>query len=210
MLKFFSKPQLSLGLLLLLCSGLAVAEDGVRQMRQFLTGFDALSARFEQTLSGADSLQSMRSNGMLYMQRPRQFRWDYLEPEKQQIVADGRQIWLYDQELEQVSVQSQDTALAGTPAMLLTGGETLEQHFHVSEAGQRQGMEWVELIPRSEEGQFTRILLAFLDDELRVMEMADKFGQTTRLDFYDIDRNPRFDGWFFRFERPENVDLYNQ
>ena len=152
----------------------------------------------------------MRSEGMLYMQRPRQFRWDYLEPEKQQIVADGRQIWLYEEELEQVSVQSQDKALAGTPAMLLTGGDTLEQHFEISDAGQRQGMDWVELIPRSEEGQFTHILLAFLDGELRAMEMSDKFGQITRLHFYDIDRNPRFDDWFFRFERPENVDLYNQ
>ena len=204
-----TKARFYLASALILCAGYASAA-GVQQMQRFLTGLDRLSAHFEQTLFGSEGLQSMHSSGMLYLQRPRQFRWDYLEPEKQQIVADGRQIWLYDQDLEQVSVQSQDSALQGTPAMLLISGEPLERHFEISEGGRYQGMDWVELRPRGEDSQFTLILLAFMDDRLQIMEMADKFGQTTRLQFFDINPSPVFDDDFFRFERPEDVDMYNQ
>lgn len=195
---------------LLLFSGSLPAADGVGQLRDFMRSVDGLSARFEQTLSSSDSVQTMRSSGKLMLRRPNLFRWEYLEPERQQIIADGRQVWLYDQELEQVSVQTQDKALRGTPAMLLTSGETLEQYFDLLEAGQREGMQWVQLTPLTDDGQFSNILLAFQNTELRVMEMADKFGQTTRLDFHDIDHSPELEDSLFRFERPDNVDLYNQ
>lgn len=195
---------------LLLFAGSLPAADGVQQLRDFMRSVDGLTARFEQTLSSGDRLQTMRSSGILMLRRPNLFRWDYLEPERQQIIADGRQVWLYDQELEQVSVQTQDKALQGTPAMLLTSGETLEHYFELREAGQRDGMQWVQLTPLTDDGQFSRIMLAFRDRELRVMEMADKFGQITRLDFQDIDHNPELEDSLFRFERPDNVDLYNQ
>ena len=94
--------------------------------------------------------------------------------------------------------------------MLLVSGEPVEKAFEVFDLGRRQELAWVELIPRDEESQFTRIQLGFSDNELRQMEMADKFGQLTRFRFYDIRQNPKFDDWFFRFERPENVDVYNQ
>ena len=152
-------------------------------------------------------IESVNSDLQLYRSQLNKL---FSQPEQQQIIADGRQIWLYDPELEQVSVQSQSKALAGTPAMLLVSGEPVEKAFEVFDIGSRQEMVWVELVPRDQESQFTRILLAFADNELRRMEMADKFGQLTKFRFYDIRQNPKFDDWFFRFERPENVDVYNQ
>ena len=179
-------------------------------MQRFLDGLTTLQANFEQSILNTERTAANRSQGTFYLQRPSKFRWDYTEPEEQLIVADGRQIWLYDPELEQVSVTRQQTALAGTPAMLLVSGAPVEEAFEVIDIGSSQGFDWVELIPRDEESQFIRILLAFAGDQLQRMEMADKFGQTTRFQFYDIRHNPHFDSALFEFEPPDNVDLYNR
>jgi len=197
--------------ILLLCMTLPVAAaTGPEQMRRFLDSVTTLQAQFEQSVLNEQKSAASRAQGTFYLKRPNQFRWDYSEPESQQIVADGRQIWLYDPDLEQVSVTFQRKALNGTPAMLLISGEPVEKAFEVIDIGNSQGLDWVELIPRDEESQFIRILLAFTNDELRRMEMADKFGQTTRFQFYNIEHNPAFASTFFQFERPDNVDLYNQ
>jgi len=198
-------------LLALLLPGLSpAAGSGPEQMEHFLAELTTLQARFEQTVEGPDRNQPLRSSGIFYLRRPNQFRWDYSEPERQEIVADGRQIWFYDPELEQVSVQFQRKALRGTPAQLLASGDPVENSFRVRDGGERQGLEWVELIPHDSESQFERILLGFRDDRLQRMEMRDKFGQATRFRFFDIRENPEFKSTFFRFEPPEDVDLYNQ
>lgn len=193
----------------LLASWNTWAGAGVEQMHVFLSGLNTLQARFEQSVLDPEERQAHRYQGVFYLNRPNQFRWDYSQPEQQQIVADGRQIWLYEPDLEQVSVQFQRSALRGTPAMLLVSGDPVENSFRVTDVGPNQGLEWVELIPRDEESQFIRILLAFSENQLRRMEMADKFGQTTRFQFYDIQHNPRLDRQLFHFEPPDNADLYN-
>ncbi len=197
-------------LCLILWSLALSAGQGPEQMARFLDGVNTLEARFEQSVLDPEHQNATRSQGVFYLERPGRFRWDYSEPENQQIIADGSQIWLFEPELEQVSVQSQSSALKGTPALLLISGEPVEKHFEVIDIGDRQGMGWVELIPRDQESQFTRILLAFVDDELRRMEMADKFGQITRFQFYDISSNPVFTEGFFRFEPPWGVDIFRQ
>ncbi|MET0092193.1 MAG: outer membrane lipoprotein chaperone LolA [Sedimenticola sp.] len=194
--------------LFLLWSTVSFAGSGIEQMNLFLKEVKTFRAAFEQSVLDEDHLHAIRSQGMFYLQRPGQFRWDYTEPEAQQIIADGRQIWHLDPELEQASVQGQESALRGTPAMLLITGDPVERHFEVIDIGQRQGMGWVELIPRHEESQFTRVLLAFADNELRRMEMADKFGQITRFQFFDIERNVEFENDFFRYFPPAGLDLF--
>ncbi len=196
------------GLLLLLSLPLAAA-NGPRQLDRFLHGLDTLKSDFDQMVYTPDRKQPIRSKGTFYLKRPGKFRWDYSEPE-QLIVADGSQIWLYDPDLEQVSVQSQRSALAGTPAMLLISGEPVSKAFRVSDRGSSEGMAWVELEPRDPESQFVRIRLAFSDNLLRRMQMEDKFGQRTRFRFTGIQVNPRLDDDLFRFERPDDVDIFNQ
>ena len=197
------------GFLLFIIPPLLQAGTGLQQMDHFLQDLKGLEAGFEQSVMD-QNMQTHHLRGVFYIQRPGRFRWDYTEPEKQQIIADGRQIWLYDIELEQVSVQSQKKALNGTPALLLMGDKPVESNFEVKDIGDRQGMGWVELIPRDEESQFVRILLAFKENELSMMEMDDKFGQMTRFQFYDVKQNPEFAGDFFHFTPPEHVDRYNQ
>lgn len=195
--------------LALISFGLSAA-GGTEQLQRFVTMNTTLEARFEQSVLNEEHTQATRSQGVFYLQRPNKFRWDYSEPDLQQIVADGRQIWLYDPELKQVSVQNQESALQGTPALLLISGDPLENSFEVVDLGRRQNMDWVELIPRDEESQYVRILLAFVNGDLLRMEMADKFGQVTRFQFYDIKHNPTFKSTFFQFVTPRDVDIYNQ
>ena len=200
-------------IVLLVMPGIAVAvadDSGPAQMRRFLSGLEALQAAFEQQVVNQDGTHSLRSNGIFYLQRPDRFRWDYSEPERQLIVADGRNIWLYDPDLEQVSVQLQHQALRGTPAQLLASRDPVENSFSISDAGGRDGLAWVQLVPGDSESQFERILLGFSEGELRRMQMEDKFGQKTRFRFFDIQHNPAFSAELFRFDPPENVDLYNQ
>lgn len=194
--------------LLALITLTASAANGITQMKHFLTDLQSLQARFEQSVLDPQQRQAARSQGIFYMQRPGLFRWDYSEPDGQQIIADGDQIWLVDPELEQVSVQSQSSALRGTPAMFLIGGDPVTEHFEVIDIGDSQGFSWVELIPRDRESQFVRVLLAFSQNQLYRMEMTDAFGQITRFQFYDIKQNPRFEKNFFVYHRPQLYDLY--
>ncbi|MCB1753124.1 MAG: outer membrane lipoprotein chaperone LolA [Gammaproteobacteria bacterium] len=194
----------------LLSFSLHAAGVGSEQLHRFLTGITTLEAKFEQSVLNEEHTQASRSQGIFYLERPNKFRWDYSEPESQQLVADGRQIWLYDPELKQVSVQNQESALQGSPAMLLISGDPVENSFEVIDIGRRQNMDWVELIPRDAESQFVRVLLAFVDNDLLRMEMADKLGQVTRFQFYDIHHNPSFKSTFFQFVPPRDVDIYNQ
>ncbi|MCW8881735.1 MAG: outer membrane lipoprotein chaperone LolA [Sedimenticola sp.] len=208
----FQKALMKLGVFFLLAFAMstASANTGLQQMDRFLNDLQSLQASFEQSVLDPQQRQAARSQGLFSMQRPNLFRWDYSEPDKQQIIADGRQIWLLDPELEQVSVQTQDTALKGTPAQFLIGGDPVEKHFEVIDIGDSQGFAWVELIPRDKESQFVRVLLAFSENLLQRMEMTDAFGQVTRFQFYDIKQNPSFKSGFFVFTRPDSFDLYQQ
>jgi len=194
--------------LVLLALGIseALAVSGREQMDAFLDGLVTLRADFRQQVWGSG--QDQRSSGTLYLQRPGRFRWDYRTPD-QSIIADGRRIWLDDRELEQVSFQSQAKALKGTPALLLLDTGPLDRHFEIREMGaQSRGLYWVELVPREQETEFTRILVGFADNQLRELEMTDNFGQVTRFDFDDVQRNPEIDPALFEFHPKQGMDVF--
>ena len=183
----------------------AFAVSGKEQMETFLDGLVTLKADFEQRVwSGS---QGQRSVGILYLQRPGRFRWDYRTPD-QSVIADGRRIWLHDRELEQVSYQGQERALEGTPALLLVDTGPLENHFRIQEMGPHQDRHWVELLPIQEESEFTRILLGFRSNELQELEMTDKFGQVTRFNFEHVERNAEIDPALFVFRPPPGMDVF--
>jgi len=179
-----------------------------RQMALFLDNLTTLKAGFEQSILDSQHRSATRTQGTFYLKRPGRFRWDYSEPEQQQIIADGSSIWLLEPDLKQVSVQGQESALQGTPAMLLVTDDPVETHFEVIDIGRSQNLFWVELIPRKEESQFIRILLAFKDNQLKRMEMTDQFGQISRIQFYDVEQNLKLDDQLFVYERPNDFDLY--
>lgn len=187
----------------------AQALTGKESLSRFLDGLNTLEARFEQSVLDTENQRTGVFHGIFLLKRPGQFRWDYVAPEEQMIVADGRDIWIADKGLQQITQQSQAGALKGTPARLLLEDFPLENEFEVIEIGDRQGLIWLELIPRDEDSQFIRVQLAFADGELRRMEMRDKFGQISRFRFFEIKRNPALDPDIFDFQPPPGWDLFH-
>lgn len=185
------------------------AATGAQQLDRFLDGLSTLSARFVQTISTTDKREAAGGEGTLYLRRPGRFRWEYSHPE-QLIVADGKRVWLYDKELEQVSHRSQKTALEGTPALLLSNDEPLEASFDVLDIGQRDGYDWVKMLPKLKDSQFTEILLGLSGGELRRMDIVDSFGQVTHFRFFQIQRNPPLDAALFSFKPPSGIDLISE
>jgi outer membrane lipoprotein carrier protein len=183
------------------------AQEGADRLEAFLDGLNTLRADFEQIVVTTGQGDARVSRGTFYLQRPGRFRWSYEEPEGQLVVADGERVWLYDMELAQVSHRNQADALRGTPALLLSDTAPVDRHFEVVDLGQRLDMDWVELIPRGEASEVTKVLVAFNGDSLQRLEMVDSFGQVTRFVFSNTQRNPALKPSLFRFTPPSGVDL---
>jgi outer membrane lipoprotein carrier protein len=173
----------------------------------FLQGLQSLQAQFKQTLTDRNGQTVEQANGTLAIRRPDRFRWDYREPNEQVIVADGARIWLYDADLQQVTVRKLDDTLSATPAMLLSGQGNLEQNFNVTQTAQEGGVLWVRLQPKRDDTDFKWVRLGFDGATLKFMELADKLGQTTHLEFSQLERNPTLDPSRFTFTVPPGADV---
>ena len=191
-----------------LCISAAYGGQGPQKLQDFLNNIDVVAAKFEQSILDMDSGDTGRFQGMLYLSRPDKFRWDYKEPYEKQILADGNTVYVVDTDLEQITYVSQERALKGTPASVLLEEGDLSTRFEIIDIGESQGMDWVELLPLDEESQFTRILISFLGNDIRRMEISDKFGQITRFQFFDIEQNPELDQDFFKFQRRQGFDQF--
>ena len=194
-------------LLMLLLSGSVAAATGAERLEDYLTGLRSLSSRFEQITLSSDGGRMVESKGTLYLERPGKFRWEYDSPIKQVIVADGERVWLHDLELDQVSHQSQDKALRGTPAQLLAAEEPIDRHFKVSPWDGGDEREWVELQPKAEDTQVVRIRIGFIGDRLDTLLMEDSFSQLTRFTFTGTKRNPHLAEDLFRFDNAAGSDF---
>jgi outer membrane lipoprotein carrier protein len=203
-MRFFYLP---LSLLLICAAPALQAANGQQQLNAFMRNLNTLQAGFRQTVQPTDDDNVYTSSGVFYLKRPGQLRWEYEDPATQVIVADGKRIWLHDLELEQVSHRSQQAALKGTPAQLLSGTAPVEEHFELQDLGERDGLSWIELRPKEKEAQFEKLRLGLADDQLRRMEMYDKFGQITRFFFFDLQRNPKLSPELFVFVPPPQIDL---
>lgn len=195
-------PCLALALL-----GTAHAGAARDALDGFLANLETLQAKFEQSVLDTENATAGQMHGIFLLQRPGRFRWDYVSPRKQIILADGRDVWLIEEDLKQVTRHYQKWALKGTPAAFLAMDESVETDFEIVEIGERLGMQWLELIPRDPESDFNRILLAFAGDELRHMELNDKFGQISRFRFFEILRNSPIDPQLFVYQGEDDWDV---
>jgi outer membrane lipoprotein carrier protein len=145
--------------------------------------------------------------GKLYMQKPGKFRWDYSEPSEQLILADGKQIWFYDKDLQQANVRNMDASLANTPAVLLSGGGSLSSQFDVTALSPSDGLDWYQLIPKRQDTDFQLVRIGFRNGELESMFLADKLNQVTQLTFTNPKRNAKLAADLFKFVPPPGVDV---
>lgn len=177
-----------------------------RRVEDALGGLSSLRAEFRQSVTDARGRLIEQAEGTMALARPGRFRWDYRVPQ-QVIVSDGRTVWFHDVELEQVTVRATADTLEGTPAMLLAGQGALAAEFVITDAGDQEGLAWSLLTPRRPDGDFRELRLGFAGADLRRMLLLDRLGQVTRLEFEDIERNPRLDGSLFTFVPPAGVDV---
>jgi outer membrane lipoprotein carrier protein len=187
----------------------AFAGDGPERLRAFHEQVRSMRAEFQQSVFDEDARPLDNASGMVYIQRPGRFRWDYTEPYPQEIVGDGEKVWIYDSDLEQVTVRPLGDALGDTPVMLLSSDRPVEQSFDVRAIEGPDGYEWAALTPLGEQLSFTEIRLGFDGDTLRVMELTDAFGQLTRLRFVNVERNPDLAPSLFLFTPPEGADIFS-
>jgi len=194
---------------LLLAPALALGA-GVERFQAYLRDTQTARADFEQRVYDRERKLVQQSRGSFAFLRPGRFRWTYAQPYPQVIVGDGARVWIYDEDLNQVTVRAMARALGSTPAALLAGAADVERAFELSDAGQRDGLEWVDAKPREREAGFERIRLGIGPAGVQAMELVDQFGQTTMLRFSNIARNPSLDPSAFRFTPPKGADVLGE
>ena len=193
--------------LTLSASSLACA--GARaQMDAFTHNVTGLEASFEQHVYDANNHQTEQSAGTVKLSAPRQFRWEYKTPSPQLIVADGDHVWIYDPELEQVTVRNQSFEEQSSPLAVLIDPTELERQFKVSEDGKVNGLDWLVLLPKkADDAPFAKARLGFGPNGLIRMELDDALGQHTVIGFSAWNRNPNFAKGLFSFTPPKGADV---
>lgn len=199
----------------ILLLGLALAPalawaGAVEQLRHYLDSTRTLKAEFSQTVMGKAGRKPQQSSGTLAISRPGKLRWDIQKPYPQVMVGDGDKFWIYDPELKQVTVKKMGQAIGSTPAALLSGSNDLEKNFTLRESGEADGLTWVEALPKSQDSGFEKVRLGFAGSDLKTMELFDNFGQTTRVQFSRIDRNPALPASLFKFVPPAGADVIGE
>jgi outer membrane lipoprotein carrier protein len=195
---------------MLLCLGplAAVAADSVARVDAYLGSLKTLTAEFVQVVQDRQGQVTDRATGTLTVSRPNRFRWDYRQPFEQTIVADGQKLWLYDPDLQQVTVRSLEQGLGATPAMLLSGAGRVGDAFSAGPVEQSRGWTWSRLVPKQKGTDFERVSLAFTSgNELAAMELVDKLGQTTTIEFSQVQRGLPLADSVFRFVPPKGADV---
>lgn len=185
----------------------ATAGPARQRLDAFATNLHSLKGHFSQTLTDASGQGAKTSSGTLALEAPRQFRWDTLEPYKQTIVADGSRVWLYDPELEQVTVRVQSTEEAHSPLTVITDLKQLDQDFAVTERGERDGLAWLRLSSRAKDPQFDYADLGFDAQGLKRMVFRDQLGAITDIRFSDWQRNIDLSASTFNFTPPPGADV---
>ena len=199
--------RLSALLALLLVTSTAQAGKALDQLNAFIENVDTFEANFEQTLYDSDSEPLTKSIGSIRIKRPGKFVWSYFSPDEQQIVADGQRVWMYDKDLEQVTVNSIDDRVAGTPLVLLMRAAPLSDTFLVRELGESDGIQWVELTPKKDTSDFEQVFIGLSGEDLAAMELRDNFGQATQIIFSDFQAGLEFADSLFEFVVPDGVDV---
>jgi len=206
------RVAIKVAMLAMLAGHLAIGDTleddmGEQLVHDFITEITTLQGRFEQSLIDANGQIVDVTSGTLEIQRPGRFRWSYIEPYEQVLVADGLNVWSYDVDLAQVTVKPQAEALSNTPALLLSGAEGAMEQFVNEGSFVESGTTWVKLTPKNTESGFLRIELGFAEQQLSRMAFFDNLEQTTLVDLSDVIVNEPIDPGRFVFRVPDGVDV---
>jgi len=187
----------------------AARADAADTLREFVREAKTGRADFTQTVTSPDGAKKKISSGTFEFSRPNRFRFSYLKPFAQDIVADGQKVWIYDADLNQASSRKMTQALGATPAALLAGG-SLERDFDLKSQPDRDGLSWVTALPKAKDGAFQSLQVGFRGKTLTAVEIVDSFGQRSLLQFNQMVTNAPVDAARFQFKLPTGADLIEQ
>jgi outer membrane lipoprotein carrier protein len=196
-------------LLAILLPGPASAAT-IEQLKSMLEQTTTARARFAQMVLDKNMKRLQQATGTMQFARPGKFRWEYDKPYEQVIVSDGSRVWLYDKDLNQVTVRKYDRALGSSPAALLAGSNEIEKNYRFNSVGMQDGLEWLEAVPRAQDTAFESVKLGFGKAGLEAMELRDQFGQITVIKFSTIERNAKIPPEAFTFTPPKGADVISE
>ena len=191
-------------------AGMDASVQGLDRLRTYLDQFDSLRAKFRQEVVNRDLELVEQASGEVILKKPGRFVWNYEQPFERVIMSDGDKIWLYEADLEQVTVRRLDAGIGETPASLLTGTADVLDHFEYVDASAVEGLELIQLRPRSAESDFESIILGFDGDMLVQIALLDRLAQRTRLYLTEIERPTSVRAEDFVFLIPEGVDVIGE
>ena len=188
-------------------TGTATAATGSSALADFYNKVNTLSADFQQVQRDDDGNIVQQASGTFLLSRPDRFRWAYTQPFEQIIVSDGETFKFYDVDLAQVTIRDVGATLNATPALLLTGGEALSEAFQITDGGHHDGLDWVHLKPNADDTDFKTVDLGLKNDVPSLMQLHDNLGQTTSINFGNIDVNPTIKAERFKLDIPDDVEV---
>ena len=185
--------------------------SALAQFKTFVSTTKAARGEFtqRQVKKTEGSKVSPPATGTFVFARPGKFIWTYQKPYDQLLQADGDQLYIYDKDLNQVTVKKLGDALGSSPAAILFGSNDLEKNFTLSEAGTRDGLEWLNATPKSKDTAFEQISIGLRNGTPEAMELKDAFGQTSLLAFQKFEKNPNLGAQQFKFVMPKGADVFN-
>lgn len=186
----------------------AAQAGAIESLQKFNADTDGLSGSFSQSVQSRNRTQ--QADGTFDILRPGRFRWEYSRPYRQTIVGDGRHVWLYDKDLEQVSKSAQNQAIGDSPAAILSDKNALSSNFDLKEDGSSGGVEYVLATPKSRNSPYQSVRIGFKDGVLAEMQLKDSFGNQTHIRFGNLRQRPNFAAGHFRFTPPQGVDVLEQ
>lgn len=189
-------------------SGIALAQSAESRLNAALKRLDNLTADFKQTVLDRDKRVIEQSSGNVAIQRPGKFSWIYTSPYEQQIIADGSELWVYDVDLDQVTVKPMESGLAAAPIMILMKQQDIGVDFVIREVGQRKFLYWVSLDPKTKDMEYSKVFIGLENGVVKAMELRDSFGQSTQIVFENLRFNVVHDPATFRFIPPAGVDVF--
>ena len=196
----------------LLIAGFAQA-GALEQFKSFVSSTKAAKGEFTQrqvkNTNGETPKISTPATGTFLFARPGKFIWTYLKPYEQVLQADGDKLYIFDKDLNQVTVKKLGDALGSSPAAILFGSNDLEKNFTLSEGGTKDGLEWLKAVPKAKDTAFEQITIGLRNGLPEAMELKDSFGQTSMLSFKGIEKNPALTATSFKFVMPKGADVFN-
>ena len=197
----------------LLCAPWTLHAAALDQFKAFVAVTKSARGEFTQRLvkeEGGKLQTSNASTGSFQFARPGKFIWVYQKPYEQTLQADGDKLYIHDKDLNQVTVRKLGNAIGSSPAAILFGSNDLEKNFTLSEGGTRDGIEWLQAIPKTKDTSFEKIGIGLKDGVPVAMELRDSFGQVSLLSFTRFEKNPSFSANQFRFVMPKGADILQQ